>query len=314
MTSERVESEGFYEMQWDCDHCGTKGLLGKSQRHCPECGAPQNPDKRYFPTPEQQKRVDGHSYEGADRHCPACNTAMGAKAKNCQKCGSPLDGSTEVRGVAKPQAPVKKKRRIWPYILIGLALLGFAIYWFFIRTRSGQVTIKGHRWERIVAVEQYGDYEESAWRDQVPSDASLPICRPKQRSTKKVQTGETCTTEKVDKKDGTFEQVRKCKPTYRDEPVNADWCTFRVRRWRKVDEVRATGSDLSPAWPAQVPAADVPAMLGAKRSGPRTEKLILDFGGDSCEVSDAKWRKYKDGDKVKVEVRARSGAVVCDSL
>ena len=23
-----------YEMLWDCDHCDTKGLLGKSQRHC----------------------------------------------------------------------------------------------------------------------------------------------------------------------------------------------------------------------------------------------------------------------------------------
>ena len=40
MTGERVESEGFFEMLWDCDHCGQQGLLGKTQRHCPECGAP----------------------------------------------------------------------------------------------------------------------------------------------------------------------------------------------------------------------------------------------------------------------------------
>lgn len=39
------------------------------------------------------------------------------------------------------------------------------------------------------------------------------------------------------------------------------------------------------------------------------------FGaGDSCDVSDAIWRKYQDGQKVKVEVRARSGKVVCGSL
>jgi hypothetical protein len=31
--TERVESQGFYEMLWDCDHCDTKGLFGKSQRH-----------------------------------------------------------------------------------------------------------------------------------------------------------------------------------------------------------------------------------------------------------------------------------------
>lgn len=314
MTSERVESEGFFEMLWDCDHCGTKGLLGKSQRHCPECGAPQNPDKRYFPSPEQQQRIEGHSYEGADRHCPACNTPMAAKATHCTKCGSPLDGSKEVRGVMSAPAPVKKRRRIWPYVLAAIALLIFAIWWFFLRTRDAEVTVTGHRWERVVTIEQFGDYQESAWRDQVPADASFPVCHRKQRSTRKVETGETCTTERVDNKDGTFEQVRRCKPTYRDEPVDDDWCTFRVRRWRKVDEVRAASKDMQPAWPAQLPAADSPATLGAKRSAARTEKLMLDFGDDSCDVGDATWRTYKDGQKVKVEVRARSGKVVCSSL
>ena len=51
MLKEHIESQGFFEMLWDCEHCGTKGLLGKSQRYCAECGAPQNPAKRYFPTP-----------------------------------------------------------------------------------------------------------------------------------------------------------------------------------------------------------------------------------------------------------------------
>lgn len=316
MTSERVESEGFFEMLWDCDHCGTKGLLGKSQRHCPECGAPQNPDTRYFPSPEQQTRIEGHSYEGSDRHCPACNAPMAAKAKNCTQCGSPLDGSNEVRGVMAAPAPAKPKgRRIWPYVLVALALLGFAIWWLFIRTRAGEVTVAGHHWERTVTIEEYGDYQDSAWRDEVPSDASFPTCHRKQRSTKKVQDGEECHTERVDKKDGTFEQVKKCKPTYRDEPVDDDWCTFRVRRWRKVDEVRASAADMKPAWPGQLPAADAPATLGAKRAAARKETLRLDFGGgDSCDVSDAVWRKYQDGQKVKVEVRARSGKVVCGSL
>jgi hypothetical protein len=314
MTGERVESEGFYEMLWDCDHCGQQGLLGKSQRHCPECGAPQNPDKRYFPSPEQQKRVEGHSYEGADRHCPACNAPMSAKGTNCTKCGSPLDGSQEVRGVVSAPAPVKKRRRIWPYVVAALLLLGFAIWYFFIRTRDAEVTVTAHRWERVVTVEQFGDYTESAWRDQLPADASFPSCHRKQRSTRKVQTGEECHTEKVDKKDGTFEQVRRCRPTYRDEPVDGEWCTFQVRRWKQVDAVRAAGSGLQPAWPAQLPAADVPATLGAKRAAGRKETLILQLGADSCEVSDATWKKYSDGQKVKVEVRARSGKVVCGSL
>jgi hypothetical protein len=129
-----------------------------------------------------------------------------------------------------------------------------------------------------------------------------------------VQDGEECHTEKVDKKDGTFEQVKKCKPKYRSEGVDDDWCTFRVRRWTKADSVKAAGTGLDAAWPAQVPAADVPATLGAMRSAARTETLFLDLGGQSCDVSSATWRKYSDGQKVKVEVRASSGKVVCSSL
>lgn len=314
MNSERVESEGFYEMLWDCDHCGTKGLLGKSQRHCPECGAPQNPDTRYFPPPDQQKKVDGHSYEGADRHCPACNMPMAAKAKNCTKCGSPLDGGKEVRGVVTPVAPKPPRRRIWPYVLVGSVLVVLSIWWFFLRTRDAEVTITAHRWERVVTIEQYGDYEESAWRDQVPADASSPVCSRRQRSTRQVQDGEECRTERVDKKDGTFEQVKRCKPTYRSEPVDDDWCTFRVRRWKPVDAVKAAGTGLAAAWPAQLPAADAPATLGAKRAGPRKETLTLQIGADRCDVSAATWNKYKDGQRVRVEVRARSGKVVCSSL
>jgi hypothetical protein len=314
MSSERVESEGFYEMLWDCEFCGTKGLLGKSQRHCPECGAPQSPDKRYFPTPEQQKKVDGHTYEGADRHCPACNAPMAAKAHNCAQCGSPLDGAKDVRGVVTPRPAPKQRRRIWPYIVIGLLLAGFLIWWFFIRTRDAEVTVTAHHWERVVTIEKFGEYDDAAWRDQVPSDASFQVCARRQRSTRQVQTGEECHTEKVDKKDGTFEQVKRCKPTYRSEGVDDDWCTFRVRRWRPASDTKAAGNGVMAAWPAQVPPSNTPATLGAVRSAGRKETLTLQFGSDSCDVSESTWQKYKDGQKVKVEVRARSGKVVCGSL
>lgn len=316
MSSERVESEGFYEMLWDCDHCDAKGLLGNTQRHCPNCGAPQNPDKRYFPKPGEEKRIDGHAYEGADRHCPACNAPMGASAKNCSKCGSPLDGSKEVKGVAAPVAPKKPRRRIWPYVLAALALLGFLIWYFFIRTADATLTVTGHRWAISAAVEKYEDYTHEAWRDQAPSGVvGVPLCRDKERSRKQVPDGEECTTENVDRKDGTFEKVKKCHTKYRSEPVMADWCTFTVRGWHEVGKTTAGGADMNPVMPATAPRADTAATLGATRSGASVTTRILDFGaGRSCEVSDAVWRKYKDGQNANVEVRARSGAVVCSSL
>jgi hypothetical protein len=55
-------------------------------------------------------------------------------------------------------------------------------------------------------------------------------------------------------------------------------------------------------------------VIGSRRSGRLRETLTLQLGDQSCDVSDATWRKLKDGDKVTVQVRASSGSVVCDSL
>ena len=60
MGQEREESQGYYEMLWDCEFCDARGLLAKSQRYCANCGAPQNADKRYFPKEGEERRVDGH--------------------------------------------------------------------------------------------------------------------------------------------------------------------------------------------------------------------------------------------------------------
>ncbi len=314
--TERVESQGFFEMLWDCDHCDTKGLLAKSQRYCAECGAPQSAIKRYFPTPEQQKRVDGHVYEGSDRYCPACNTPMGAKAKACTQCGSPLDGSKLVERVGQAAAPAPKPRRkIWPYVVIGLVLLVVAIWFFFLRTRDAELQVGAHRWERTIAIEQFSEVQESAWQNEAAKDATAMRCVKKQRSTKQVADGEECRIEKVDKGDGTFEQLKKCKPKYRSEPIQDDWCTYTVRRWKKVDQVAAKGDGMTPAWPSNAPPSDALPVLGARRAGARNERLVLDFGKDkSCEVNEATWKKLADGQKVKIEVRARSGDLVCDTI
>jgi len=316
---ERTESQGFYEMLWDCDHCDTKGLLARSQRHCPECGAKQNPDKRYFPKEGEAQRIDGHKYEGSDRSCGSCNAPQSAKAHNCTHCGAPLDGSREVQGVAAPVAPPVRKQRRWWLVVLIVALIGLAIFgiWYrFIRKQSATMTVTAHRWERVIPIEEFGDAGEQAWREQVPSDARLVTCTKKQRSSRQIEDGEECRTEKQDKKDGTFEVVKKCKPKYRSEPVEDDFCSFRVQRWKELPAaaVRSSGTGLQPTSPAGAPPANAPPAIGARRARPERETLTLQLGDQSCDVSGATWRKYKDGDKVKVEVRASSGKIVCDSL
>jgi hypothetical protein len=319
MGKEREESQGFFEMLWDCEFCDARGLLGKSQRYCANCGGPQNPAKRYFPKEGEEQRVDGHLYEGADRTCPACSAPQSANAKNCTHCGSVLDGAAEVRGVmdAPAAAPAKprRRRRIWPYVLLAIGLLAVSIWWRCLRTREAEVTVTGHRWERSIAVEEFNERQEEAWRNEVPTEASSPVCRERQRSTRKIEDGEECRTERRDKKDGTFEQVKKCTPKYRSEPVMDSWCRFSARRWKAVADLKASGTGTSPAWPNNAPPADSRAALGATRQGKRTETLILEFGQHGrCNVSDAVWRKYSDGQRIKVDVRASSNEVACSSL
>lgn len=316
MQQQREESQGFYEMLWDCDHCGAKGLLSKSQRHCPECGAKQNPDKRYFPKEGEEQRIDGHKYEGSDRACPACKAPQSARAHNCTHCGSPLDGAAEVRGIAAVAPQPVKKRRWWilVVVLVLIAAIIFAIWYRFIRKHEATVTITAHRWERSIGVDKYDEHLEQAWRNEMPSDARSSTCHRKERSTKQVPDGEDCKIVQQDKKDGTFEKVKKCTPKTRAEPVEDDWCNFTVRRWKEIDRVRATGTGLTPAWPADPAPATAADMIGARRAGKRTEKLILDFGKQNCDVAEAVWRKHADGAKLKVDVRASSGEIVCSSL
>ncbi len=322
MGQEREENQGFYEMLWDCEFCGARGLLGKSQRYCANCGAPQNPDKRYFPKEGAEQRVDGHIYEGADRTCPACQAPQSAKAKNCTHCGSVLDGAAEVRGVAAPAEAAKtaqprprRRRRIWPFIVGVIVIFGFGVWWRCIRSQEAQVVISGHSWQRVIPIEEFNERQEEAWRNEVPPGASFPVCHDREHGSRQVEDGEDCHTERRDKKDGTFEQVKKCKPKYRSEPVMDSWCRFTARRWKQISELKTTGSGMNPAWPDGAPPGDTPAVLGAKRQGRRTEVLTLEFRDHgTCDVSDPVWRKYADGQRLKVEVRASSGDVVCSSL
>ena len=324
MGQEREESQGHFEMLWDCDHCDARGLLGKSQRHCAHCGAPQNPDKRYFPQPGEERRVDGHLYEGADRGCPACGVPQSARANHCTHCGSVLDGAAEVRGVADVAAaaraapgagPARRRRRIWPYVVLGLTVICFGVWFRCMRSQSAQIEVAAHRWSRAVAIEEFNERSEEAWRNEVPLEAGFPVCHERQRGTRQVEDGEDCHTERKDKKDGTFEQVKKCKPKLRSEPVMDSWCRFTARRWKAVDEVKAAGSGLTGAWPASLPPAEAAMTLGARRQGKRSETLTLEFRDHgTCEVAEPVWRKYSDGQKLTAEVRASSGDVVCSSL
>lgn len=90
-------TEPFYEMLWDCAQCGAKGLLGVSHRHCPQCGAAQDPAARYFPEPGAEVEAKHHRYVGVDWLCTFCDSPNSAAAAFCVNCGGPQDGAKDVK-------------------------------------------------------------------------------------------------------------------------------------------------------------------------------------------------------------------------
>jgi hypothetical protein len=351
----REEDLGTYQMLWDCSACETPGLLGLTHRHCPNCGSAQDPSRRYFPSEAQKVAVADHVYSGADRVCPACETPSSARASHCGSCGSALDGAKAARtrseqvaadasafasddaraarsefkaqrqaekGAAPAAtAPAKTGSKAGKGCLIAiLAVVALVLVMIFWKKEVG-VEVVGHQWSRSIAVEQYGPVVESAWRDQLPPGAYATSCRKAERSTKKVADGEECVMKRKDNGDGTFKQVKSCKPKYREEPVYGEKCSYTVDRWRTVRTEKAEGSALGDAlrWP-EVTLKQRGSCRGCEREGARSETYTVRLrqaksgAEDRCDFPEAKWRSFAVGSRWKSKARVMTDGLDCASL
>jgi hypothetical protein len=310
---------GSFEMQWDCPHCDTKKLLGITHRHCPNCGAPQDASKRYFPSDADRIAISAHAFTGSDRLCGACQAAQSAKASHCGRCGAPLDGATAVPLVAANQPIARPSGRRWGWYVLGaVVLLSVLVWWRCIRKRTIALDVTGHSWATSIDVEEFNDVPDNAWRDQLPSGAKAVTCNGKQRSSRSVPDGESCQTVKRDRGDGTFQEVQQCTPRTRQEPIYDDWCAFSVEKWATIDQVKRTGTGIAAVvWP-EPPATTGGTALGARRPGGKHAVYTLEMSEGktrhTCEVSEATWKKYQDGQHIKAKVRASSNQLVCSSL
>ena len=310
----REQDVGTYEMLWDCRFCGTGQLLGLTHRHCPACGAAQDPQYRYYPSDAQKVAVADHVFHGADIVCPACATPNSANAGFCVGCGSPLQGGkaaasradqvagpgegfegesirdakaesrarrdamvNTAMGRAKPKGMSKGLRL--GLILGGVALLILAVvltlvFW----KKEVTLTLEGHAWSRSIGVERFEAVSESAWCDQMPAKAYAVTRTKAQRSTKKIPDGEECKMRRKDNRDGTFKEVRECTTKYREEPVYDEKCHFQIDRWVEKRRAEANGSKKEPApsWP-EVTLKKPGTCKGCEREGQRTERYTLRF-------------------------------------
>ncbi len=91
--STRTFTKGTFQMLWDCEQCESKGLLGVDHRHCPNCGAVQRAEARYFPSAAQRvaTKFVGNT---PDWECERCGTPNATRY--CVNCGAPKGASQQV--------------------------------------------------------------------------------------------------------------------------------------------------------------------------------------------------------------------------
>lgn len=351
---DRVEEAGTYQMLWDCKYCGTKKLLGLNHKFCPNCGAAQDATARYFPSDEEAIAVENHQYTGADKKCSNCGTPNAAIAEFCTQCGSPMKDAKTValrseqsvaegtsfaadsKAAAKADfeaqkagltgqaaapseetPPPKKKRGVLIGGIAAAAVVGL-IASFFI-TRSVDVQVESHHWQRVVKIEAFKPRSESSWCESKPLEAYMVVSKREVKSYNKVADGETCDMVRIDKGDGTFKKERRCTTKYKDVPVYGDKCYYKVNRWGYERDIVAKGGLSDPvAWPAVNIRSGT--CLGCEREAGRSEAYNVVLAQvkkpdkkHTCAYPEAQWRALADGAVKKIEVRLIGGAK-CDTL
>lgn len=325
-TETAAKKEIFYEMLWDCTQCKTQGLLGTSQRHCPVCGAAQDPKKRYFPQEGEEIEAKNHRFTGIDWHCGYCQTPNSAAADFCTNCGAGKDGTKPVdlvveKPIAPPPAP---KKRGWLWWILGVVAV-LLIIWMalFSSKQDVSATVTARNWQREVQIERLTPVSESAWCDAVPHGAYGITQSREVRSKKKIPDGQDCHTVRQDKGDGSFVKHQECTPRYREEPVYDQRCRFQIKRWQvsrtlKADNTHhlAGGNSLVPTWPTSQLSPQTLNHTG-ERLGAKSENYELTFQHQNktwnCSVPEAVWSKYQNGKPVTIKVRA-TGGVDCSAL
>ena len=349
-----MAQEKHYEMQWDCQFCGTKKLLGKTHRFCTNCGAPQNPASRYYPSDEEKIAVEDNIFVGVDVTCPACNQLNSADSEFCQNCGSPLKGGVAAMTLSAQTAGeegifessgsrdvtqekfdsemervgVKKKNEgggipKWLPIAAVIAIVAcIGIIWFVTRTVETTVNVTGHEWVRTTTIQEYSSFTESSWWNvPVAGDRVVRgICTSRQRDTRQVPDGETCRTVRSDRGDGTFSESQQCTTNYRSEPIYDDWCSYSGFRWEEGRELTLDGGlNDTPDWGNPNLNCANSAQVGCERVSSQVEVYDLLLKGTDgeyrCPLTAEAWKNAKIEQAFTLKVNALNKSIAqCDTL
>lgn len=180
------------EGRWDCQYCGTVGVLGR-HKACPVCSKSRPEGTKFYLPSDAQVVTDaaqlGFAKMGPDWVCEFCSTSNGAKEGVCSSCGAargtapaqkvqsfaqgeaPRSGDMDLADKPRPKKPTPaipfwQSRPVQimgaAVVLILLCCCGFSLFNTFF-TRDVSVTVASYHWERTSAVEAYQTVTEEGW-------------------------------------------------------------------------------------------------------------------------------------------------------
>lgn len=234
--------------------------------HCPYCGA-RNP-----PNTEACAQCGGSLTEGTKRQagavlgafqpqgaektilCPNCAAPNKAQALTCVSCGAPLP-----RNAPAEQTSARKSgsKMGWLVAAALMLLLSVCVVFFVLSSRTEEIsaTVKDAYWQTRVVIEGLHAVERSAWREQVPSEATILECQPKVHHIQEEavpNANKVCGTPyTVDTGGGYAEVVQDC--VYE---VLLDYCSYTVMEWQTVETLTQEGKDLPVVFASYDPTTD----------------------------------------------------------
>jgi hypothetical protein len=343
----KKSSDGkVYEMLWDCKFCGTKKLLGKTHRFCPNCGGQQDPSWRYFPADSEKVAVQDHVYVGADKVCAACKSLSAATAEFCGNCGAPLDKAAAAQAVGErktgegqefttenlkerqqaaqqPQAQTAPKptsggiNKLWIILgVIAVVIIGGIIF-VATSTKSTTVAVSGFRWEREIRIESLQAIPGKTDCDSMPVGAYRVDRNYEQVGSHSEPDGQTCERKQVDQGDGTFREEQECTTKYKDVPDYGYMCSYVVNTWTYSRSLTSQGDKtVAVSWPQEN--LSTGSCLGCEREAKRNETYYLIFNNDGktfeCPVPADRWNQTKLEQSFSIKIGTVLKDARCDTL
>ena len=285
-----------------CAYCGAPNLA--TAKSCKQCGA----DLAEGKARASGKVLGGlHSGEAAPVTCPSCGASNPATAFKCTQCGSALRPETP-----QPEPPTQPAGigKMAPFLIAGAVAIGLLII-VLIAMGSRRTAVIGEvsdvNWRRAIAVEALVPVILDAWKDEIPSGASVGRCR---QEVYKVQDNpapgarQVCSTPYVvDKGSGYGEVQQDCR-----YEIYADRCEYQSQAWRPIAPIVLQGSDLMPVWPAE--------NLGQnQRNAGRSEAYGISFNVDGKKydyrpTNEAEFTRFSPGSQWRLKVNSFGNVTV----